>query len=169
MRWIPAVLAAFSLVSIYALSQIDSIVHQKLYSYGLQFSYDWATPYWAISGIALTMGWLIVVVAIVLQLYIITRKTPANAGMQRLESKEDERWSTFRLGDGSTIKVKLVVKGAKRLNKFAADGMPVYTVDTENIVRVVDVPEVLKQAADSTGREQTFSNTKKKKKEDDFT
>jgi len=115
------------------------------------------------------MGGLVVVVAAVLQVYLLTRKAPVDAGAQHVESKEEERWSTFRLGDGSTIKVKLVVKGAKRLNKYAADGMPVYTVDTENIVRVVDVPEVLKQAADSTGREQTFSNTKKKKKEDDFT
>ena len=143
-RWFPTVLVACSLVSLYALSQIDSIVHQKLYSYGLQFSYDWATPYWTANGIVLSMGGLIVVVAAVLQVYLITRKTPIDAGAQHLESKDEERWSTFRLGDGSTIKVKLVVKGAKRLNKYAPDGMPVYTVDTENIVRVVDVPDELK-------------------------
>src|SRR3972149_2850427 len=143
-RWLPTVLAACSLVSIYAFSQIDSIVHQRLYSYGLQFSYDWATPYWTVSGVAFAMGGVIVVVAAVLQVFLLTRKAPVDAGAQRVESKEEERWSTFRLGDGSTIKVKLVEKGAKRLNKYAADGMPVYTVDTENIVRVVDVPEELK-------------------------
>jgi len=143
-RWFPTVLVACALVSLYASSQIDSIVHQRLYSYGLQFSYDWATPYWTASGIALSMGGLVVVVAAVLQVYLLTRKAPVDAGAQHVESKEEERWSTFRLGDGSTIKVKLVVKGAKRLNKYAADGMPVYTVDTENIVRVVDVPEELK-------------------------
>jgi hypothetical protein len=75
------------------------------------------------------------------------KKTPVYTGMQMPESREDERWSTFRLGDGSTIKVKLVVKGAKRLNKYAPDGMPVYTVDTENIVKVVEVPEELKVRA----------------------
>lgn len=147
MRWLPTVLAACSLVSMYAFTQIDSIVNQNLYNHGLQFSYDWATSYWTTSGIVLTMGWLIVVVATVLQVYVITRKTPADAVVQQPESKEEERWSTFRLGDGSTIKVKLVVKGAKRLNKFAPDGMPVYTVDTENIVRVVDVPEELRVPA----------------------
>ena len=146
-QWIPTVMAAFSLVSIYAFYQIDSIVHQTLYAYGLQFSYEWATPYWTIAGITLTMGWLIVVVATVFQVYLVTRKTPANTEeTQQLGSKEEERWSTFRLGDGSTIKVKLVVKGAKRLNRYAPDGMPVYTVDTENIVRVVDVPEALRAA-----------------------
>ena len=143
-RWFPTIFAACSLISIYALLQVDSIVHQKLYSYGLIFSYDWATPYWTVFGITLAMGGIIFVVSAVVQVYIIARKAPVDAGVQHLESKDEERWNTFRLGDGSTIKVKLVVKGAKRLNKYAPDGMPVYTVDTENIVRVVDVPEELK-------------------------
>lgn len=30
------------------LRQIDSIVHSELYNFGLQFSYVWAQPYWAI-------------------------------------------------------------------------------------------------------------------------
>jgi len=42
-KWIPIVMVVFSLVSVYAFSQIDTIVHGTLYSYGLQFSYDWAT------------------------------------------------------------------------------------------------------------------------------
>jgi hypothetical protein len=146
-KWIPTVLAVCSLVSLYASSQIDTIVHQTLYRYGLQFSYDWATPYWANARISLAMGWLIVVVAIVFQIYLVARKPQPNfEGTQQLGLKEEDRWSTFRLGDGSTIKVKLIVKGAKRLNKYSADGMPVYTVDTENMVRVVEVPEALKVA-----------------------
>lgn len=28
------------------LSQIDEIVHRRLYDFGLNFSYDWAVPYW---------------------------------------------------------------------------------------------------------------------------
>lgn len=148
LNWLPAVMAACSLLSLYAFTQIDAIVHQTLYSYGLQFSNDWAIPYWNIAGITLTMGWLIVVFATLFQIYLGTRKPIASAdGVLHSESKEEERWSTFRLGDGSTIKVKLVVKGAKRLNKFAPDGMPIYTVDTENIVRVVNVPKKLKSPA----------------------
>jgi hypothetical protein len=147
-NWLPAVMATCSLISLYAFTQIDTIVHQTLYSYGLQFSNDWATPYWNIAGITLTMGWLIVVLATLFQIYILTRKPLDNAsGIMQSELKEEEHWSTFRLGDGSTIKVKLVVKGAKRLNKYAPDGMPIYTVDTENIVRVVNVPEKLKSTA----------------------
>ena len=29
------------------LSKIDGIVHGELYNYGLQFSFAWASPYWA--------------------------------------------------------------------------------------------------------------------------
>jgi hypothetical protein len=144
-RWVPAVIAACSLVLLYAFSQMDSIVHQTLYGYGLQFSYDWATPYWNIAWIAMTMGWLVVVLAVVLQAYLLFRKIPASVvKTPSPELKADDRWSTFKLGDGTTIKVKLVVKGARRLNKFEPDGTPMYAVDTENEVQVVDVPEALK-------------------------
>ena len=30
----------------YFLNQFDSIIHGTLYNYGLQFSYEWANPYW---------------------------------------------------------------------------------------------------------------------------
>jgi hypothetical protein len=39
------------------------------------------------------------------------------------------------------------VKGAKRLNKYSEDGLPVYTVDAEPVVQVVEVPEELKVSA----------------------
>jgi hypothetical protein len=31
----------------YFVSMLDKIVHGTLYDYGLQFSYEWANPYWA--------------------------------------------------------------------------------------------------------------------------
>lgn len=33
---------------IFLLGQIDSIVHGKLYDFGLNFSYSWAVPYWGL-------------------------------------------------------------------------------------------------------------------------
>jgi hypothetical protein len=126
---------------VYTFSQIDSIIHQTLYGYGLEFSYDWAVPYWNISRVAFAIGWVVVALAVGFQVYLLTRKAPvAAAAALTPELKEEARWSTFRLGDGSTIRVKLVVKGARRLSTFAADGTPMYAVDTENIVRVVEVP-----------------------------
>jgi hypothetical protein len=147
-RWVPSAVAVCSLVSLYAFTQIDGIVNQTLYNYKLQFDYAWATPYWNVAGVAVAMGWLIVGLSVASQIYLLMRKAPvAGAEVEKPDLKEEERWSTFRLGDGSTIKVKLVVKGAKRLNKYSADGMPVYTVDTEPVVQVIDVPEALRVTA----------------------
>ena len=36
----------FMSMSLFSLTQIDFIVHNSLYNYGLQFSYDWSIPYW---------------------------------------------------------------------------------------------------------------------------
>lgn len=36
-----------SALTVFSLRGIDNIVHVKLYNYGLQFSNDWAQPYWA--------------------------------------------------------------------------------------------------------------------------
>jgi hypothetical protein len=150
-RLIPSVLAICAGVSLYAFMQIDNIVHGTLYQYGLQFSHAWADPYWNMAHLLDAMVGLIVGLAIALQIYLLVRKSPAAPGIANAakepELREEDRWSTFKLGDGSTIKVKLVVKGAKRLNKYSEDGMPVYTVDTEPVVQVVDVPEELKVSA----------------------
>ena len=141
-QWVLVVVAACSLVSVVALFQVDSIVHGSLYSYGLQFSDGWAVPYWNSIRVVFAMGWLTFGVAVAFQVYAVTRKSSAKNGrFGEEEMKQEARWNTYKLGDGSTIKVKLVVKGARRLNKFEADGMPVYALDSENIVRVVDAPE----------------------------
>ena len=34
---------------LFLLGRIDWIIHDDLYDFGLQFSLDWATPYWALS------------------------------------------------------------------------------------------------------------------------
>ena len=42
-----------------ALAYLDYIVHDVLYSYGLQFSYEWAVPYWTIYSLIFVIGcWL---------------------------------------------------------------------------------------------------------------
>ena len=60
-------------------------------------------------------------------------------------TEEKERWNTYKLKDGTTLKVKLVLRGVKRLKKWAADGNPMYLISSANVVRVVDVPKELKR------------------------
>jgi len=57
------------------------------------------------------------------------------------ESKE--LWNVYRLKDGTTLKIKLVLVGIKRLKKHNPDGTPIYMINTQNVVRAVDIPKDL--------------------------
>ena len=75
------------------------------------------------------------------------RKLPmgALAGSVDLDFQEvEENWSTYTLSDGTTLKVKLVLRGVKRLKNFEPDGSPIYVINTINVVRAVDIPPELK-------------------------
>jgi hypothetical protein len=55
-RLLPTVAAVAALASTaYTLTLLDQVVNGTLYSYGLQFSYDWANPYWTLLRITLAL------------------------------------------------------------------------------------------------------------------
>jgi hypothetical protein len=56
----------------------------------------------------------------------------------------EENWNTYNLSDGTTLKVKLVLRGVKRLKNYEPDGSPIYVINTINVVRAVDIPPELK-------------------------
>lgn len=56
----------------------------------------------------------------------------------------EENWNTYTLSDGTTLKVKLVLRGVKRLKKFEPDGSPIYVTNSINVVRAINVSEDLK-------------------------
>lgn len=58
--------------------------------------------------------------------------------------EENEGWNVYKLQDGTTLKVKLVLQGVKRLKKCIQDGTPIYLINSTNIVRAVNVPKELK-------------------------
>ena len=152
------VIAAASLVSMTAVFSLDRIVTHDFYSYGLYFSYGWAIQYWNTIGTIFAMSWVNIIGAIAFQVYL-ARKTKEKPEEQReteptskerltgerreTESMKEETWSAYTLSDGSTIKVKHKLKSAKRLDAYSPDGIPIYVVDYDNIVQVVNVPEKL--------------------------
>ena len=74
-------------------------------------------------------------------------KLPRDAllGSEDLDFKEvEENWNTYTLSDGTTLKVKLVLRGVKRLRRFEPDGTPIYVINSINVVRAVDIPDELK-------------------------
>jgi len=56
----------------------------------------------------------------------------------------EEHWNVYQLSDGTKLKVKLIVRGVKRLNQFEPDGTPVYLINSMNVVRAIDIPESVK-------------------------
>ena len=59
-------------------------------------------------------------------------------------TEEEEHWNSYRLSDGTMLKVKLVLRGVKRLKRYEPDGTPIYVINSLNVVRAVNVPEELK-------------------------
>ncbi len=81
----------------------------------------------------------------------ITQKDIAE-GVEVDFEEEEEHWNKYTLKDGTILKVKLVLRGVKRLKRYRPDGLPIYMIDSQNIVRSLDVPEKLKAKA----KESTF-------------
>ena len=133
---------ASSLVTITVLFRVDTVVNETLYSYGLQFSPDWATLYWTTIRIGFAVSGLVIVTAVALQLYF-NRVTKETDEPSKTQPQNEAQWSTYTLSDGATIKVQHKLKSAKRLEKYSPDGIPVYVVEYDNIVQVVNVPEKL--------------------------
>jgi hypothetical protein len=133
---------AYSLVTITVLFRVDTIVNETLYSYGLQFSPDWATVYWTTVRVGFAVSGLVIITAVVLQLYF-TRLTKEPVEQSETVAHDEDQWFTYTLSDGSTIRVQHKLKSAKRLEKYSSDGLPVYVVDYDNVVQVVNVPEKL--------------------------
>jgi uncharacterized membrane protein YkoI len=73
--------------SLYLFRLLDSIVHQDLYQYGLQFSYEWAINYWTYAGLMLgliSFANAITIISITL-VFLSARKT-LTISMQKLIS-----------------------------------------------------------------------------------
>ncbi len=85
-NWILVIMAVASFISMIAALSIDAIVIQQLPSYGLQFNYGWAIPYWNTVAIILVMAWINIVTAMAFQVYrirTIRKEETQNAEMQR--------------------------------------------------------------------------------------
>ena len=57
---------------------------------------------------------------------------------------EKEYWNTYTLETGETLKVKLILRGVKRLKKPGPDGNPIYLINSTTVLRVINIPEQFK-------------------------
>jgi len=68
-NWVLVIMAAASCISMIAALTLDSIMSQQLPSYGLQFNYGWAIPYWNTVATIFVMAWINIIAAITFQVY----------------------------------------------------------------------------------------------------
>jgi hypothetical protein len=57
--------------------------------------------------------------------------------------EKEEHWNVYKLKDGTTLKIRLILVGIKRLKKHGPDGTPLYMINSQNVVRAVDIPKEL--------------------------
>lgn len=59
-----------------------------------------------------------------------------------------EKWSDYKLSDGSEIRLKQVILEIVRpIDMYDADGNPIYVVRAQPVVSVIEVPDHLKKRA----------------------
>ena len=65
---------------------------------------------------------------------------------------EKENWNVYRLEDGSTVRVRLVVAQIIRIDgEYTPEGDPVYLVNSTNVV-TTDVPDHLRKDLGTGGK-----------------
>jgi hypothetical protein len=60
-------------------------------------------------------------------------------------TEETEQWNSYKLSDGTILRIKLILREVKRLKKWKPDGSPIYMINSQNIVRTVNIPKELKK------------------------
>ncbi len=85
------VLTLTAIVSVYySLMLLDNIVQVSLYNYGVEFSYDWANPYWVTLRIVQGLLGLIAIVTVVYAIYSYRTQPRADTNMQKIPRIEPE-------------------------------------------------------------------------------
>jgi uncharacterized Zn-finger protein len=89
-RAVLATWIASAIIVMFLLSRIDTVVNVELYKHGLQFSYDWASPYWTY----LNLNYIALGVPLALSLFAIaigftgrSKKVPENIAEQQPKSQ----------------------------------------------------------------------------------
>jgi len=95
-NWVLLIMATASLITMVAAFGLQGIVSNDLNEYGLQFSYNWAIPYWNTIGIIFAMSWFNIIAVIAFQIYRIRtiRKDERQSDNEQFEDMlelEDEQ------------------------------------------------------------------------------
>lgn len=77
----------YSVFIVFLIGRLDNVVHTTLYSFGLQFSHDWAQPYWAFLRLIYVFLAIPVVLSAVVLVSSFWRQRDGKASTVRLEER----------------------------------------------------------------------------------
>jgi hypothetical protein len=159
-------MAVTSLLIMLSLNQINYMVHGDLYSFGLEFSYRWAMPYWILSGIVFGLSWTNIAVSIVFTLYIqkksrtqtlasapVPQTERTEASTLKADEKEQKKISEFldAQKEESVLKEEAAIKEPFEKETVKAD----VTVEAENKQEPQIVPEETEQIGQIVENQET--------------
>lgn len=143
------VMAGASLVSMLATLSIDHMVNHDLYNYGLQFSLQWIVPYWTMAAVVFSMGWLIIVTAIALEIYLIVQRRHERLEPEALRVPQEQvqdqtpRTETKPSDKLQGEKVKTTAEGEAKTTALVVeteDDLSEFQVLLEEISAITNVP-----------------------------
>jgi hypothetical protein len=70
---------------------------------------------------------------------------PMVDGVEVQVDESSEKWSEYKLEDGTTIRIKQVLMEVVRTGEHDPEGNPMYAVKAQPILSIVDVPDRLKR------------------------
>jgi hypothetical protein len=87
------------------------------------------------------------------EIFVADRKTkvqlvpggPLVDGVEVPVDESSEKWSEYKLDDGTTIRIKQVLMEVIRTDQYGPDGNPLYAIKAQPILSIVDVPDKLKR------------------------
>ena len=141
------IMAAASLISMIAAISLERIVSHDLYSYGLEFSYRWAIPYWNTIGTVFVMAWLNIVAAVAFQIYRIRtirkeEKQSANEQVENTLKSKDCQNGNAGDGDRKIYGITIVT------NQTA-------TQEAKEQIQIIPYEPTTPEQAEATDSEQT--------------
>jgi hypothetical protein len=88
------IIALVSLLILVGQNQLDQIIKVDLYSFGLRFSYLWATPYWLYSALVIGFSWFNIIASIAITYHTFRGRLPPRipeAGMVEEATEHGEQ------------------------------------------------------------------------------
>jgi hypothetical protein len=70
---------------------------------------------------------------------------PPVDGVEVPVDESSEKWSEYKLEDGTTIRLKQVLMEVIRTGQYDPEGNPLYAIKAQPVLLVVDVPDKLKR------------------------